>query len=203
MPAPEYKMAEVEDLEIGRDENPFQYSVIPFMDVMEIGNVGQKRDALSRIASSFSPRFAPSLKKALQDESSAIRVQAATAITKIENRFHDKLLKIVQLHREHPKNPVIKKALAEHYDNYAFTGLLDSEREHLNREKARELYLEYLQLRPEDVDVRLKIGRLLIRNDYLDQAVDWFKHSLDDGYTTDSMKVWYMECLYRKINLME
>lgn len=187
----------VDDLELGRDDNPYEYSVIPFMDVMKIGNEAQKREALSRIASSFHPRFSTALKEALGDESSAIRVQAATAITKIENQFHEKLLRIAQVHREHPKNPVVKKALAEHYDDYAFTGLLDPERERVNRDKARELYLEYLQLRPEDVDVRLKIGRLLIRNNTLDQAVDWFKHSLDEGYATDSLKVWYMECLFK------
>lgn len=187
----------VEKLELGHDENPFAYSVIPFMDVMEIGNEVQKREALSRMAGQFHPRFAPAFQKALVDEHSSIRVQAATAITKIENIFHDKLLKIIQLHREFPKNPVIKKGLAEHYDNYAFTGLLDAERERINREKAREKYLEYLQMRPDDIDVRLKVGRLLIRGERYDQAVDWFKHALDEGYATDAIKIWYMECLFK------
>jgi hypothetical protein len=187
----------VENLEMGHDENPTKYSVMPFMDVMEIGNEVQKREALSRMAAQFSPRFAPAFRKALTDESSSIRVQAATAITKIENTFHDKLLKIIQLHREFPKNPVIKKGLAEHYDNYAFTGLLDDERERINREKSREKYLEYLQMRPDDLDVRLKVGRLLIRGEQFDQAVDWFKHALDEGYATDAIKIWYMECLFK------
>ncbi len=187
----------VDALEMGRDNNPYEYSVIPFMDVMKIGNEAQKREALSRMASSFHPRFSAALKTALTDESSAIRVQAATTITKIENKFHERLLRIEQLHREHPQNPVVKKALAEHYDDYAFTGLLDIQRELSNRQKARELYLEYLQLRPEDIDVRLKVGRLLIRSEELDQAVDWFKHSLDEGYATDALKIWYMECLFK------
>lgn len=187
----------VENLDYGYDENPLKYSVIPFMDVMEIGNEVQKREALSRMAGQFHPRFAPAFKKALMDEHSSIRVQAATAITKIENIFHDKLLKIVQLHREFPKNLVIKKGLAEHYDNYAFTGLLDEERERINREKAREKYLEYLQARPDDMEVRLKVGRLLIRSERYDQAVDWLKHALDEGYATDAIKIWYMECLFK------
>lgn len=187
----------IEALELGRDENPYEYSVIPFLDVMEVGNETQKRRALSRMAGSFHPRFAKAFKKALTDESSSIRVQAATAVSKIENTFHEKLLKIVQLHKEFPKNAVITKALAEYYDDYAFTGLLDDQRERVNREKARELYLEYLQIRPEDVDVRLKVGRLLVRDKKIDQAVDWLKHSIDEGYVTDSIKLWYMECLFR------
>lgn len=186
----------VEKLELGRDENPIEYSVIPFMDVMEIGNEAQKREALSRMASNFHPRFAPAFKQALVDEYSSIRVQAATAITRIENIFHEKLLKITQLHREFPKNPIIKKGLAEHYDNYAFTGLLDEERERTNREKAREKYLEYLQMRSDDMEVRLKVGRLLIRSQRYDEAANWFKHSLEEGYATDPLKIWYMECLF-------
>jgi len=186
----------VEGIELGRDDNPFEYSVIPFMDVMEVGNEAQKRHALSRMTSSFHPRFASTFRKALTDDSSAIRVQAATSISKIENTFHEKLLKIVQLHREYPKNPTIKRALAEYYDDYAFTGLLDPERERVNREKARELYLEYLQMRPEDVDIRLRVGRLLVRAGAVDDAVNWLKHSLDEGYSNDSLKLWYMECLF-------
>ena len=184
-------------LQIGRDENPYEYSVIPFMDVMEVGNEAQKRHALSRMASAFTPRFAPAFKKALSDNSSAIRVQAATAVSKIENNFHDKLLKIAQLHREFPQNPIITKALAQYYDDYAFTGILDEQREKVNRQKARELYTDYLRQRPEDVEVRLKVGRLYVREEQIQQAVDWFKHSLDEGYATDPMKLWYMECLFR------
>lgn len=187
----------MEKLELGEDENPLDYSVIPFLDVMEIGNEAQKREALSKMAANFSPRFAPAFKKALTDENSGIRVQAATAIGRIENVFHDKLLKIIQVQRENPKNLVIKKGLADHYDNYAFTGLMDEERERINREKAREKYLEYLQIRPDDMDVRLKVGRLLIRSERYDQAAEWFKHSLDEGYTSDAIKIWYMECLYQ------
>jgi thioredoxin-like negative regulator of GroEL len=74
---------------------------------------------------------------------------------------------------------------------------LDDERERINREKSREKYLEYLQMRPDDLDVRLKVGRLLIRGEQFDQAVDWFKHALDEGYATDAIKIWYMECLFK------
>jgi hypothetical protein len=186
----------VEKLEMGEDENPLDYSVIPFQDVMEIGNEAQKREALSKMAANFSPRFAPDFRKALTDENSGIRVMAATLIGRIENTFHEKLLRIIEVYKENPKNLVIKKGLAEHYDNYAFTGLMDEERERINREKAREKYLEYLQQRPDDMEVRLKVGRLLIRAERFDQAAEWFKHSLDEGYSNDAMKMWYMECLY-------
>ena len=107
-PRPELSGPEqiAEEIEIGRDEHPVDYTVMSFMDVMEIGSEQQKRDALSKMTASFSPVFSKSFKRALSDDSSAIRVQAATAITRIENKFHDRLLKIENLYRDHPNNTV-------------------------------------------------------------------------------------------------
>jgi hypothetical protein len=188
----------MEGLEYGRDGNMYDYSVIPFLDILKIGNVAQKREALSRISSNFHPRFSPALKQALKDENSSIRVQAATTISKVENQFHKRLMKIEQLHRQFPGNVVIKKSLAEHYDHYSFTGVLDDQREQNNREKAEKLYREYLINRPEDIMVRLAIGRLLMRSGKLVEASNWLRECLSEGYVSDSIKVWYLECLYRQ-----
>lgn len=186
-----------EEIELGRDESPREYSVMSFMDVMVIGSEKQKREALSKMMASFNPAFSGAFKRALADDSSAIRVQAATAITRIENRFHGRLLEIENLYREHPNNQVILKALADHYDDYAYTGLLDEGREMINREKAYSLYMEYLNIRPEDSNTRLKVGRLLIRMERHEDAAKWFKRCLDDGYGSESIKMWYIESLYR------
>lgn len=185
-----------EDLVLGRDENPKNYSVMPFLDVMAVGSEKQKRVALARMTTMFSPIFAPAFKKALQDPSNTIRVQAATAITKIENIFHDHLMTLQDLNKKYPRNAVVKKSLADHYDAYAFTGLLDAYREKQNREQALEHYKEYLGMQPNDVDVRLKVGRLLMRSGKHKEAADWFKSSLDEGFNSVSMKTWYLECLF-------
>ena len=186
-----------DDISSGHDEHPRDYNVMSFMDVMEIGSVLQKRKALSKMSTSFSPVFAKSMRRALTDESSSIRVQAATAITRIENRFHERLMKIENLYREQPNNAVVLKALADHCDDYAFTGLLDEGREEVNRGKAYKHYVEYLNIRPDDNQVRLKIGRLLIRMERHEEAAKWFKRCLDDGYVTETIKTWYIESLYR------
>lgn len=187
----------MEDIELGRDGHIYDYSVIPFLDILKIGSNAQKREALSRISSNFHPRFSPALKQALKDDSSAIRVQAATTISKIENQFHHRLMQIEQVHREYPKNPVVKKALAEHYDHYSFTGLLDKEREQENRVKAKVHYREYIGMRAEDIEARLALGRLLMRSGLHEQAADWFKDCLSEGYVSDAIKIWYLECLFR------
>lgn len=185
-----------DDLVLGRDENAKNYSVMPFLDVMAVGSEKQKRVALARMTTMFDPIFAPAFKKALEDPSNTIRVQAATAINKIEGIFHDHLVTLQALVKKHPRNAVVKKALADHYDAYAFTGLLDPYREVQNRERAREHYVEYLALQPNDADARLKVGRLLVRGGHYTEGADWLKSSMDQGFSNHNMKVWYLECLY-------
>lgn len=185
-----------DDLTYGRDQNPMGYSVIPFMDVMEIGSEAQKRKALGRMSEFFEPQFAPAFKKALVDPSNTIRVQAATAVTRIENQFLEELMKITELTRRYPKDANIKLALAEHYDDYAFTGILDAEREMVNRARALEHYREYLEMKPGDINVRIRAGRLMLRLDRAVEASDWFARCLMDGYSSDSLIIWYLESLF-------
>lgn len=185
-----------DDITYGRDQNPMDYSVVPFMDVMEIGSEAQKRKALSRMSEYFEPQFAPAFKKALVDPSNTIRVQAATAVTRIENQFVEELMKITTLTRRYPKDANIKLALAEHYDDYAFTGILDEEREMVNRNRALEHYREYLELKPGDINVRIRAGRLMLRLNRAVEAAEWFARCLMDGYNSDSLIIWYLESLF-------
>lgn len=186
-----------EDIVTGRDESSKLYSVIPFLDVIAVGSESQKAQALSKMMLQFHPSFAPAFRMALYDRSNMIRVQAATAVTKIENRFLDRLMKITSVRQAHSQDADVLLALAEHYDNYAYTGILDPEREQTNRTKALESYMEYLKIRPSDAQVRTLVGRLLLRDDQAEAASLWFRESLQLGYHTDTMVLWYLESLYR------
>jgi tetratricopeptide (TPR) repeat protein len=132
----------------------------------------------------------------LNDPSNSIRVQAATAVAKIENQFMERLMRISEAVDLYPNDAKVKLVQAEHYDNYAFTGILDAERERINRRRALKHYQEYLELQPNDVAVRVKVGRLMLREKRNAEAADWFAESIERGYSSDSMMVWYLEALY-------
>ncbi len=181
----------------GLDENPSHYSVMPFSDVMRLGSENQKRRALAKMTSRFSPRFAPAFRMALADNSNTIRVQAATAVAKVERDFSHKLERIEMARAKDPKNPVLTLALAKFYDDYAFTGVLDPELEKLNRERAINTYKGYLQHDPNASEAWTAIGRLMFRNKQWAEAADWFRHALDRGWTNNTMVLWYFESLFR------
>ncbi len=181
----------------GIDENPSRYEVMPFSDVMRLGSENQKRRALAKMTSRFSPRFAPAFKIALGDKNNTIRVQAATAIAKVEREFGSKRERIELARAKEPRNHFLTLALAKFYDDYAFTGILDPELEQLNRERAVNTYKAYLQQDPNSEEAWTAIGRLMFRNRQWEEAADWFRHALDRGWNSDTMVLWYFECLFR------
>jgi len=181
----------------GFDENPRAYGVMPFVDVMKLGSENQKRRALAKMTSRFNPRFSPAFRVALADKSNTIRVQAATAIAKVERDFMTKLERIELARTREPANPVLIVALAKFYDDYAFTGVLDSELEKSNRERAIQTYKAYLQQDPNAAEAWIAIGRLLYRNRQWEEAADWFRHAMDRGWRVNTMILWYFECLFR------
>jgi hypothetical protein len=171
--------------------------VVPFIDVLSFGSRQQKQAMIAMITSRFHPSFAPVLRKALSDSNQAIRVQAATAMTRVENGFLEKSLERAEAARNDPGNPELILRIARHYDSYAFAGILDEKREHENRDKAASAYLRYIEQRPENREISAEAGRLLVRKgDYLTAAA-LLRESIRRGDASRAAVLWYMESLYR------
>ncbi|MDE3016091.1 MAG: hypothetical protein KGI29_04125 [Pseudomonadota bacterium] len=186
-----------EELYSGRDESGKSHSVVSFLDIMAFGNELQKRHALAKMAAHFYPGFAPALKKGLSDDSNMIRVQAATAIAKVESEFQTRTIKLSGLKKKHDDDPRLLWALAEIYDDYSHTGLIDPDREQANRRLALEHYRAYLRLAPDDDRTYARIGRLLMRAGDNEKACDWFRQCIDQGKASEALTDWYSEALFR------
>lgn len=184
-----------DNLVSGRDESAKHYSIMPFMEILQFGNEIQKRRAIAKMTSLFHPTFAPAFKFALQDMNNTVRVQAATAITKIENAFTERLIQLTELYHKHPEDPVVVWALAEHYDNYAFTGIMDAKREHTNRESAIKYYEKSIKLNVKRTKAMLRIGRLLLRINKPQEAGHWFEKLHQEEITPELLN-WQAEALY-------
>jgi tetratricopeptide (TPR) repeat protein len=171
--------------------------VVPFIDVLSFGSRQQKQAMIAMITSRFHPSFAPVLRMALNDSNQAIRVQAATAMTRVENGFLEKSLELAQAAGDGPADPELVLRIARHYDSYAFAGILDEKRENENREKAAEAYIRYLELRSGDHEICAEAGRLLVRKgDYLTAAA-LLREALRQGDASPAVVLWYMESLFR------
>jgi hypothetical protein len=175
-------------------DRPAEQRVMPFLDVLAFGSVPQRQAIVAIIAQQFDPAFAPALRAALRDEHNVVRVQAATAIARLENQFLERALDLEAAVRDIPDDAEAVLALATHYDNQAFTGLLDSTREQECRVKAAEGYQRYLQQRPDDLTTQFRLARLQLRRGHASDATPRLRQLADNGH--EAARSWLMESLF-------
>ena len=200
-PESHHKLADrlYEELAVGVGTGSGSEQVVPFVDVIDHG--AQKQIAIGLMSRQFQPSFAPALRAALNDPDNSIRIQAATAITNIENRFQTRSESLEDRGGSAggtagPKSQQYLLELAQHYDQYAFTGLLDPDRERRNREQALAAYRSYLEATPDDLGASVAVGRLLMRNGQVNEAVEWLGAARSRLGASLRIDTWYMEGLY-------
>jgi hypothetical protein len=175
-------------------DRPGQRDVTPFLDTLTLGSVPDRQATIAIIAQQFDPAFAPALRVALGDEHNVIRVQAATAIARLEQQFFERTVQLEAALDREPGDADAILALAAHNDAQAFAGLFDPVREQNCRVKAGELYERYLRLRPDDGAIEFRMARLLLRRGQAAEAEPRFRRLVDVGYPT--ARLWQMECLF-------
>lgn len=183
----------------GREsENSTHGEPVPFNELISMGSRSDKQLAIAMMARNYNSAFAPAFKQALADEDNAVRVQAASAITRIEDQYHQTAMRLEQQvkRRGNHKN---YKALAEHYDHHANAGLTDDDSIKELRTKARKAYEAALDKQPKDYSTLWLLGRLLVRMREIKQASTVYEQAFklnSQAKVTD--RVWYWECLYRE-----
>lgn len=180
----------------GRENPEIAISVTSFNDVLKRGSVQDKLAAIQVISRNFQPHFAPALKLGIQDSDPMIRVQAASAIAALERKFSNNQQK---LEKEHAKKSSFKSliALAVHHDNYGNLGILDADRAIENRKKALEYYKEAYDQNPDDDEINFAIGRLYVKLNQHQDAVDWYKNLISKQKVTPEIIGWMIESLFK------
>jgi len=172
-------------------------SLTPFVEMLAFGSLNQKQALITLINSQFRPAFGPILKRALTDGSNAVRVQAATAMNKLENAMLERTLELNRRVGESPGDVKALRALARHYDDYLYTGILDAHREEEIFARALTAYRHCIVAEPGEVDSRLAAGRLLVRGKRYAEAADCLEQAMRAGLHVPQADLWYMESLYQ------
>lgn len=170
--------------------------VTPFSDILFFGSLAQKQELITLISKQFRPAFAPVLRLAIADSNNGIRVQAASAITKIEDGFLPRTLELSAAVVEKPTEASLVLKLARLHDEYVSAGLLDPERERESRRQALAAYADYLVLQPDDVDARVSAARLLVAGGRYEDAVQWLDDALGRSPESVPLRLLHMEALF-------
>jgi len=168
----------------------------PFAEVLEFGSFQQKQAMITLINGSFRPAFGSILKRALTDPNNAIRVQAATAMNRIEASLHARTLELTRKVTENPEDADALAALARHYDEHVYSAILDPRREEEARGRALDAYRACLAVRPDDRVVQIALSRLLLRGRQHEEAAVFLAKAIAAGGAAEQAELWYMESLY-------
>jgi hypothetical protein len=152
--------------------------------------------AIAKIARYFRPAFAPLLLQAARDKNAAVRVQAATALAKIERDFMARYIRLENELRDLPDHNPAKLELAELYDDYAHANLLDDNNRQSLRFKAIGIYEACLAL-SDDPDWRLRLARLYLRENRPEKTCEWLQPLVDQPEPPRGAMFWYMEALFK------
>ncbi len=188
-----------ERITFGLDDSQAADNVEPFADILLGGTVMQKQMAIAKIARYFRPAFAPLLLQSARDPNAAVRVQAATALAKIERDFMNRYMKLENDLKDVADSNPAKLPLAELYDEYAHAGLLDEGSRHSLRLKAIGIYEACLTER-DDPTCRIRLARLYLRQDEAEKARDLLSPLVLQETPPRGALLWYMEALFRLKN---
>ena len=180
----------------GREDAVAEGSVNSLTDVLFTGTTRAKQAVVALLARRFRGEFAPALQMALSDPEASIRVQAATAASTIEERYHATRLELEEMVRAAPEDSGALLSLARHLDDYAYAGILDSDRQRSVMADALAAYSAANRRLGAREDVDLAIGRLMLRLDMIEEA-DLHLSALSMRYDDPRPALWHAECLFR------
>lgn len=185
-------------LSAGWDDFSDKQRIMTFLDAISLGTIQQKREALSKISRYYRREFAPALMNALHDSNNAIRVQAATVISKFEQEYTSRYMLLSKQHQADPENMSILLKLAQQADAYAYSGILDWEREESFQQIAASKYKAYLDKEAGDIQTQFALGRLYIHLRKPDQALEKLKQFIEpDQKLPLNLVMWLVENLYQ------
>ncbi|MBF8272761.1 MAG: hypothetical protein HW380_1866 [Magnetococcales bacterium] len=169
----------------------------PFQDILAFGNQGQKLAMIALVTRYFRHQFAPILLEAVNSPDNAIRVQAATGVSHVENNYTKRAIELEGELKKNPENPDLLWKTACHIDEYAFCGLLDDLNARNSREKALDYYRRYLAIRPENSEAVTRACRLLLKNGRLQECLEMMEPEMQKEEPSTQMIAWRMDVLFR------
>ena len=205
---PQYSTTEQERsmerfLSLSRDNDFQDIPPTPFADVLSSGSQSEKRSMLTLMLRNYHSSFSPIFLQALNDSDSAIRVYAASMVSKITDDFHAENIELEKRKLENPSDLENLYQLAKHYDERATAGLSDDESLQQFRKKAQYCYMQLYKIQPSNIEIQWRLGRLLLRYGKHVAAANIFEGALNllasKNETADPFQlVWYWQCLYEQ-----
>lgn len=142
----------------------------PFTDLLSYGTPQQKQLAIVKMTRFFRPQFTKPLKQALKDPLNHVRVQAAAALSELQNNFNSDYHHLKENMEANPNFNAIKN-LAFFCKRYADAGLIDTEKRQALYEEAFTCFQKAHQQQPKAMYCLLHAADCLLKLNRADQGL--------------------------------
>jgi hypothetical protein len=161
----------LDDIASGREETACTTQIVNYHAVLAHGSHEERQGVMSHVARHFQPSFMPLIEEALRHRDASLRVQAATAIEKLQAAFTRSWLKLQASAQRHSQDFETHLRLAAHLDAYADSRLLEPAREAQLRERAVKAFRHCLALQPGNAEARRGLIQALVKTGLTAEAI--------------------------------
>lgn len=144
--------------------------IVPFLDIVRFGSLGEKRRALTQIGRHFDPRFIPALQISLKDPSNLVRVHTASVMTLIRTRINERESALEEKLIEHPDSWKFQLDLAKIKADRAKSAIIEGIPASAARNEAIRLLQSLAHQRALEADGHMLLAELLIEEERYEEA---------------------------------
>jgi len=199
-PGEEEDLSEVlyERVRFGMDDFDPRKMPVVFQDVLEYGSESQKRLAIERMLKHFRPEFTKAFSKALNDSSNAIRVVAATAVTRIDKQYAETEERLKKDVENNSEDIAALLDYAKHCHEYSELDIIDRIRALKLRARAIEAYSRYREAKPGIFFVDIALASLFYSNGEYHRVLTLLSPYFQKSEPVDyRIYRWYMSSLFQ------
>ncbi|MBF0431473.1 MAG: hypothetical protein HQK83_09355 [Fibrobacteria bacterium] len=170
-----------------------------FVDVIHSkGQVEEKIRALNTLPSQASPNIVNMVKIAARDKSPEVKFIAASVIKKIEKPMLEEMQFWSEETKAHEGNIDGWVNLGNLYFNYCYLGIPDNVNMAHYTQMAVDAYKKALVLAPERVDLLLAVGKVLVKQQKLEEALGYIERFIEQKPKDSNGHLWKAEVFFQK-----
>jgi len=174
----------------------FYRDIEPAVDILKSEDARMKRKSIERLASERTPVSIRLLKEATRDTDGSVRLFASTALIQIEQELNEQVQTLREESEKEGSGTAVLADLALAYYQFCYLGLLDEVSSRYYAELAAAACRKSLEPDPEQYDVWVLLGRILLENRDLAGAQSCFSKAVSIEPEKPKAYGWWAETLF-------
>lgn len=170
--------------------------VEPLVDMLDTPDLQLKRAVIEAMAKKKSPKLIAKIKECLKDPHPEIYQYALIKLSQLQEEFAQNLSQNLNIVKQNPDSLRAHLNLTKIYSDYIESGLNDETVEKYYKNCLEEEYKEIIKIFPREIEVMIKLGKLLMGENKSTQALLIFNQCLNLEAINLEARFGMVQCYY-------